>query len=299
MNNRTSPFHRNTVAPDLHTLLTLRSMGDGCFASMAAQTNRNQSVFGGQLLAQALTAAAHTVQDKLPHALHVSFERPVSGAAPVLYRVCKGRDGSSLSSRRVTGSQGGHTVLWANVSFNAMEVGFEHQFSWRSDPPAPDSTPALETVAAQYGAKVSEHGKGRLTTYPQLEIRPIDVQQHLLLRAGAPMSRFWIRARGNMPGGTSGWASVLAYLSDYLLINAALIPHVDEIPNEHLFVASLNHAIWFHDTTDPSQWLLYETESAWAAQGRVLIRGHFFEVTGKLVASVTQEALVRIRKETG
>ena len=299
MNNRAAPSNQNLLDPDLHQLLTLLPLGDARFASTAAQTNRNQFIFGGQLLAQALYAAAQTVADKLPHALHASFEFPASGADSLVYRVCKGRDGSSLSSRRVTARQSGRTVLWANVSFNATEAGFEHQLSWRSEPPDPDSAPVLATVAARYGAHVSEHGKGRLTTYPQLEIRPIDVEHHLLLRPGAPMSRFWIRARGCMPGSTSGWAAVLAYLSDYLLINAALIPHVDQIPNEHLFVASLNHAMWFHDTVDPSQWLLYETESAWAAQGRVLIYGHFFSREGKMVASVTQEAMVRIRKETG
>jgi acyl-CoA thioesterase-2 len=296
MSNQAMSSTINPNTPDLQQLLALCPLGDGRFESTAAQTNRNQFIFGGQLLAQALYAAIQTVQNRQPHALHALFELPASSASPLVYGVSKGRDGRSLSSRQVTACQSGQTVLSTSVSFNAVEAGFEHQMSWRSAPPAPESTPGLATVSARYGARVSVHGKGRLSTYPQLEIRPIDVEQHLLLRAGAPMSRFWIRARGQMPSRTSSWAAVLAYLSDYLLINAALIPHVDEIPNEHLFVASLNHAMWFHEATDPSQWLLYETESDWAAQGRVLIRGRFFSVTGKLIASVAQEAMVRLRK---
>src|ERR1700687_193263 len=157
MNNRAAPSNQNLLDPDLQQLLTLLPLGDARFASTAAQTNRNQFIFGGQLLAQALYAAAQTVPDKLPHALHASFEFPACGADPLVYRVCKGRDGSSLSSRRVTARQSGRTVLWANVSFNATEAGFEHQLSWRSEPPDPDSAPVLATVAARYGAHVSEH----------------------------------------------------------------------------------------------------------------------------------------------
>ena len=266
---------------------------------MAAQTNRNQFIFGGQLLAQALYAAVQTVSDKLPHALHASFEFPASAIRPLVYQVREGHDGRSLSHRRIMACQSGHTVLCADASFSAAGDGFRHQSDWRSEPPVPDSLPTLTAVAARYETQVSEHGKGRLTTYPQLEIRPIEVREHLLLQPGNPASRIWMRACGDMPAGPTGWAVVLTYLSDYLLVNAALIPHVSEMPNEHLFVASLNHAMWFHVPADPSRWLLYETESNWAGQGRALIHGRFYSEAGQLVASVVQEAMIRTRKNSG
>jgi acyl-CoA thioesterase-2 len=265
---------------------------------MAAQTNRNQFIFGGQLLAQALCAALQTVSGKLPHALHASFELPASAARPLVYHVHEGRDGRSLSYRRIVASQSRHTVLWADASFSADGEGFRHQSGWRSEPPVPDSLPTLAAVAACYGTQVSEHGKGRLTTYPQLEIRPIEVKEHLLLQPGNPESRIWMLARGDMPADAGGWAAVLTYLSDYLLVNAALIPHVSEMPNEHLFVASLNHSMWFHMPADPSAWLLYETESDWAGQGRALIHGRFYSQRGQLVASVVQETMIRVRKNS-
>jgi acyl-CoA thioesterase-2 len=289
----------NAAAPDLLQLLTLCPLGEGRFSSMAAQTNRNQFIFGGQLLAQALYAAGQTVSDKLPHALHASFESPASATGPLVYQVREGHDGRSLSHRRIMACQSGHTVLWAEASFSAAGDGFRHQSGWRSEPPLPDSLPTLAAVAARYGTQVSEHGKGRLTTYPQLEIRPIEAREHLLLRPGNPASRIWMRARGDMPAGAAGWAAVLTYLSDYLLVNAALIPHVSEMPNDHLFVASLNHAMWFHQSADPSRWLLYETESDWAGQGRALIHGRFYSEAGQLVASVVQEAMIRTRKDSG
>jgi acyl-CoA thioesterase-2 len=87
--------------------------------------------------------------------------------------------------------------------------------------------------------------------------------------------------------------AVVAYLSDYLMINAALIPHVAEIPDERLFVASINHSIWFHAPADPSQWLLYDIVSPWAGQGRALCIGYLYRKDGGMVASVAQEAMVR------
>jgi acyl-CoA thioesterase-2 len=295
---RSDSPRQNAAVPDLQQLLTLCPLGEGRFSSMAAQTNRNQFIFGGQLLAQALYAALQTVSDRQPHALHASFELPASAIRPLVYQVREGHDGRSLSHRRIMAFQSGNTVLSADASFSAPGDGFQHQSGWRAEPPVPESLPTLAAVAACYETQVSEHGRGRLTTYPQLEIRPIEVREHLLLQPGNPASRIWIRARGDMPTGQSGWAAVLTYLSDYLLINAALIPHVSDMPNEHLFVASLNHAMWFHLPADPSQWLLYETESSWAGQGRALIHGRFFSEAGQLVASVVQEAMIRIRKHS-
>jgi acyl-CoA thioesterase-2 len=289
---------QNAAVPDLQQLLTLCPLGEGRFSSMAAQTNRNQFIFGGQLLAQALYAALQTVSDRLPHALHASFELPASAIRPLVYQVREGHDGRSLSHRRIMAFQSGNTVLSADASFSATGDGFQHQSGWRAEPPVPESLPTLAAVAACYETQVSEHGRGRLTTYPQLEIRPIEVREHLLLQPGNPASRIWIRARGDMPTGQSGWAAVLTYLSDYLLINAALIPHVSDMPHEHLFVASLNHAMWFHLPADPSRWLLYETESSWAGQGRALIHGRFYSEAGQLVASVVQEAMIRTRKHS-
>jgi acyl-CoA thioesterase-2 len=283
------------IMPSLKDILTLEADGPSRFASSANQINRGGFLFGGQLVAQALLAAAATVQEKRPHSLQVSFEKAVRGSDPIVYEVHDAHEGRRVSTRRVTALQNGATVLAAAVSFNAAESGFEHQSGWRTQPPPPGSLMPLADVALRHGSAVSEHGKGRLMTYPQVEIRPIDVEQHLLLRAGAARSRFWVRAVGEMPTDAVGYAAVVSYLSDYLLINAALIPHVADMPDQHLFVASLNHSMWFHAEVDPSQWLLYEIESPWAGSGRALCCGRLFTQSGALVASVAQEAMIRRR----
>jgi acyl-CoA thioesterase II len=282
--------------PSLRELLTFDSAGPNRFGSRANQVNRGGFLFGGQLLAQSLCAAALTVNAKRPHSLQVSFEEAGRADETTVYEVHESHEGRSLSTRRVVATQGNNLVLCAMASFAAHDSGFEHSCGWLSPPPPADSLLSLEEVAHRYGDRVTPHGKGRLSTYPQVEIRPIDVEHHLLLKAGPARSRFWIRAAGDLPRDPPAGAAVLSYLSDYLLINAALIPHVAEIPDEHLFVASINHSMWFHAQVDPSQWMFFEIESPWAGNGRTLCCGRIFTGRGRLIASVTQEAMVRRRQ---
>ena len=282
--------------PSLQELLAFDSAGANRFRSRANQVNRGGFLFGGQLLAQSLCAAASTVNGKHPHALQVSFEKAGRASETTVYEVHDSHEGRSVSTRRVLAKQGNDLVLCAIASFSARDSGFEHSCDWLSPPPAADSLMSLDEVARQYADRVTQHGRGRLSTYSQVDIRPIDVEQHLLLRAGPARSRFWIRAVGELPTDTLGGAAVVSYLSDYLLINAALIPHVAEIPDEHLFVASLNHSMWFHAEVDPRQWMFFEMESPWAGGGRTLCCGRIFSDQGRLIASVAQEAMVRRRQ---
>ena len=283
------------MGPKLESLLSLTSLGELRFASEAGQINRNGFSYGGQILAQALKAAALTIDDdRLPHVLQASFERPVRADEPVLYSIESLHDGGSLSTRRLVARQRDYCVLSANASFCKQEPGFAHQQNPAKPPPAPESLEPLADIEARFAGRVSKHGMGRLSTYAQVELRPIDVEEHLLLRQGKPASRFWIRALGEFPQASTR-AAVMAYLSDYLLINSALIPHVEDMPEERLFVASLNHSIWFHALADPTQWMLYESTSPWAGGGRALSLGRFFTMQGVLIASTAQEAMVRTR----
>ncbi len=90
--------------------------------------------------------------------------------------------------------------------------------------------------------------------------------------------------------------ALLAYASDMMLLRTAMLPHGIRPFSRGVQTASLDHAIWFHDTPDMDDWLLFETDSPWAGHARGLSQGHFFTAQGRLVASVAQESLMRMRR---
>jgi acyl-CoA thioesterase II len=279
----------------LNALLTLQSL-DACrFVCGAHQANRRGSCYGGQLLGQALQAAVSTVRGQRPLAMQVSFEAAARIDAPVVYAVELLRDGRNSATRTVTARQRDITVLLATVSFGVAAHGWEHASVSEAASAPPDRLPSLEELARSMGAGVSAHAQGRLSSYPQIEVRPVDAERHFLLRSGPPESRFWIRAIAEPPLAPGMNAAATAYLSDYLLANAALIPHAEELPDEHLFVASLTHSIWFHAQSDPTRWLYSRTQSPWAGEGRAFCWGHLFS-GGALIASIAQEMTIRRRR---
>jgi acyl-CoA thioesterase-2 len=277
----------------LEQLVSLEALGPSRFASRAHQTNRNGVLYGGQLIAQALAAAIAVTPERQPHALQLAFQSPGTAQSRVMYDVELTSDGGSLSTRRVVAMQGASVAAFATVSFKHPRNGYEHQDAWRDAPPPPESLCTLAELEARYADKVSAHGRGRLRCYPQVDVRPVDAERHLLLAPGEPRCQFWIRAKLLPASDAATRCAALAYLSDYLLVNAALVPHAGELPPHRLFVASLNHAMWFHADTDPGEWLFYDTHSPFAGGGHVLCQGRFYTRDGRLVASTAQEAMVR------
>ncbi|MFP6850489.1 MAG: acyl-CoA thioesterase domain-containing protein [Pseudomonas sp.] len=278
--------------PTLEQLLSLDQMTRNQFSCAQHQTNRNNTLYGGQLIGQALAATQATVANLRPHTMQLCFQSPSSASKAVRYRVEDTLDSRSFSTRSVVALQDA-TILQGIASFCGEEPGYEHAQAWHAEPPQPETLPTLEQLMRDYGARVGEHGSGRLRCYPQIDVRPIDAEQHLLLTPGPACCRFWIRALLPADANDALRYAALAFLSDYLLVNAALIPHVTQLPARRLFVASLNHTLRFHQPCDPSDWLLYETHSPWAHGGRALIQGRFYTRNGMLIASTAQEALIR------
>jgi acyl-CoA thioesterase-2 len=89
---------------------------------------------------------------------------------------------------------------------------------------------------------------------------------------------------------------VLAYASDMMLLDAALIPHGRSVFSEDIMAASLDHALWFHRPFRADEWLLYSQDSPNLFGSRGFSRGLIFTADGTLVASVAQEGLLRQRR---
>ena len=81
---------------DLEELMTLERLELNLFRGPSRNLG-GRSMYGGQIIGQAMVAASHTVEGRAPHSLHAYFLLPGDMALPVVYEVDRLRDGSSFS----------------------------------------------------------------------------------------------------------------------------------------------------------------------------------------------------------
>lgn len=263
-----------------------------------ANENREGRLFGGQVLAQALRAAANTVDARLPHSLHGYFMRAGEQARPVLYEVERIRDGTSFTTRRVVAVQNGDAIFSMDASFQIDEPGLCHEIAM-PNVPRPES---LEDDVTR--ARREAHTNSRIHPWAQ-RVRPFETRSVFPMdRPRAPGERFWnpiwIRFRGSLAGAAKaarGDAALrfclLAYASDMGMVSTAVLPHADAVTRDEIQMASLDHALWFHRDFAIDDWLLVVKRTSSASGARAMNHAEFFDVSGRLVASVSQEGLMR------
>jgi acyl-CoA thioesterase-2 len=110
-----------------------------------------------------------------------------------------------------------------------------------------------------------------------------------------PRRSAWFRTVAALPTDTIVHQAVLAYASDYGFLPTSLLPHGVPFRDPRLQLASLDHALWMHRPFKADEWLLYRMESPSASGARGFVRGDVFDVHGRLVASVAQEGLIRMK----
>jgi acyl-CoA thioesterase-2 len=250
-------------------------------------------IFGGQVLAQALVAARRTVDDDRPaHSLHGYFILPGDLSVPVVYFVDRLRDGRSFTTRRVTGIQNGHAIFNMSCSFHREEPGVEHQLDMPDVPPPESLQPELEMIR-EMADRIPPKLRHVLTQDRPIDFRPVEVVDPFEPEKRPPRRHFWLRAHGELADDALTHQAVLAYASDYGLLATALMPHGMSIRQPDVQVATLDHAIWFHRRFRIDDWLLYAMDAPASAGARGFTRGTVYTREGVLVASVTQEGLMR------
>ncbi len=275
-------------------LLDLEGIEVNIFRGLSPK-DRWQRVFGGQVLGQALVAATRTVEGRACHSLHAYFIRPGDPKVPILYEVDRARDGRSFATRRVVAIQHGEQIFNMAVSFQVPEAGLEHQFDMPKVPPPEDLEPE-DKRRARLAHQLPEAVRDHFTRENPIDVRPVDDDDNLVHPAKAPpYQNVWIRAKGAMPDDLALHQCVLAYASDMTLLDTCLIPHGISWFSGELQSASLDHAMWFHHPFRADDWVLYVQDSPSASGGRGFNRGSLFTRDGKLVASVAQEGLIRVR----
>jgi acyl-CoA thioesterase-2 len=248
-------------------------------------------VFGGQVLAQSLVAAQHTVDSaRGVHSMHAYFLRAGDSNRPIEFSVDRLRDGHSFSARRVTASQFGRPILSMIASFQSETSGLDHQTPM-PDVPAPESLP---TIAERYADLDTDAGRYWMRQ------RPVDlrhVEQPIFVHSAPERSSHqcvWMRAVGALPDDPRMHAAVLAYASDYVLLEPALRAHGRHWAEPGFKAASLDHAMWWHRPARADEWLLYVQESPSASGARGLGLGRIYTRDGVLAASVAQEGMLRV-----
>jgi len=279
---------------DLVKLLDLEQIEENIFRGVSPK-DREQRVFGGQVLGQALVAAGRTVEGRVAHSLHAYF---VAGdpKVPILYEVDRSRDGSSFSSRRVVAIQHGKQIFHMSVSLQKPEVGLEHQLPMPDAPP-PESLPSEDEFRAKVIDKIPEQFRDNFLRKRPIELRPVDRTDIFAPHKKPPHQAVWVRATAPLPPQIALHQCVLAYASDMTLLDTSLIPHGIGWFEPRMQMATIDHAMWFHRPFRADEWMLYVQDSPSASGGRGFNRGLIFARDGALIASVTQEGLIRLHPE--
>jgi acyl-CoA thioesterase-2 len=233
-------------------------------------------VFGGQILAQVLTAAAEASPDKSVKSLTVLFPREGDTAKPMQYAVTKQQDGRTFGTTEVVATQDGKVIAVALLSMHVDEDGLH-----RSDSPppvgGPDAASPLDVPMVPW------------------EVRVVDGVDLADRAVGPPRLELWMRAKG-LEGPRPVHQALLAHATDLTLIGTALRPfegvsQADSTVTLHTAVTS--HSMWFHQPFQLDDWLLLAQSSPVVANGRSFGRGDVFSAAGQVVASFAQEAMVR------
>ena len=281
------------TSEELINLLTLKRKGENHFEGQNYKTAWGR-VFGGQVLGQSLHAAYQTVpKDRIAHSMHGYFILGGDIDTPIDYHVDTIRDGRSFTTRRVVAFQNGKAIFNMAASFHIKEKGESHQINMPNV-----LTPDLLLTDIQQAERLQHKDPERflriMKAHPQIfEFKPVDKAIYLQTQNSAPFAHIWFRIKEKIQVDLSFQHQILAFASDYSLLLTATLPHRENLNNSKMYYASLDHALWFHREYKIDDWLLYVIESPSASNARGFSRGSIFNKKGIMVASVTQEGLMR------
>ena len=278
----------------LNEMLRPERRGDGVWVG-APGPAMGPRMFGGQAIAQALLAAAgEEGGDKLAHSLHAHFLKAGAASEPAEYAVSTLAEGRSFATRRIDACQQGQLIFTMTASFHTPEDGLAHQIAPELSLDVDAALHALERWIEAHPQAASSPLFSRIQHRP-IEIVPLDPGALFGNRPREPRTGTWMRLRQSGPDDPSMQRAMLAYASDMMFLRNAMLPHGIRPGSSRVQAASLDHSMWFHETPNFDDWLLYAAGSPWSGHARGLNMGHFFARDGQLIATVAQENLMRPR----
>jgi acyl-CoA thioesterase II len=288
-----------SAVSDLIAILDLEPLENNRFRGISPQVGWGR-IFGGLVVSQALVAVMRTVTTGFtPHSLHAYFILPGDPALPIFYETDNLRDGRSFATRRVVARQNGAAIFALSASFHVHEDGFDHQAAMPDVPP-PETLMTEQQMVERFRDTLPENVQRYFLRNRPIELRPVSLRKYLggsptVEDRERPSQNVWFRASGELPDDPALHLAFLAYASDMTLLDTAMVPHGKSVFDADMQPASLDHAMWFHRPVRVDDWLLFTQDSPSAAGALGLARGMIFDRTGRLVASVAQEGLIRQR----
>jgi acyl-CoA thioesterase-2 len=281
-----------TALDSLLLALTLEPLGGDRFRAHG-ETDRFDRVFGGQVVAQALLAASATVPLMEPDSIHAYFVEVGIPGQPVDVAVDRIRDGRSISTRRVTVMQGSRQLLIAIVSFHAgsREPGLA---DLEPSDRGPEGLPLLQEWVSDRSPEQREYGLSWIEQPPPFEIRMDEAPNFMGGPAAQGPRTQWMRLARDVGDDPLLQTALLAYASDFLLLDMILRAHPDRAGLGSFTCFSLDHSLWFHHPVRLDRWHRYTQETQAISGHRGLVRGAIYDAEGRLVASAMQEGLVRV-----
>lgn len=252
-------------------------------------------LFGGQVLAQSVSAAQKTVEKHALHSCHAYFVRAGSMEYQTTFKVDTIRQGRSFILKQITAMQNNKAIFIMQASFQLPEEGLEHQISM-PDVPAPDELKSDQEIYRSLAEEDPRFKMKANRSWP-IEVRhiggPYDIKAGK--REGRKVS--WMKTSSAIPGNyldnQALHKTLFTYASDMTIWSTSLLPHGAVYPPNQISGASLDHAMWFYRPIQFDEWLLYVQESPVSYGARGLNRANVFNQKGELVAAVTQEGLIR------
>lgn len=251
-------------------------------------------LYGGQVMSQAMSAAQQTVLGNfILHSMHAYFMRPGDPVRAVIYDVELIREGRSFLTRRVTARQHGAAIFSCQLSYQKPEQGLDHQAPMPHVIGPENLRTEAQMLAGEWLKSTSTLPDQRVPTEWPIDFWPVDPVDFRNPKPQAPLSQVWMRTPEPLPDDLALHQQLLAFASDHNILVTALRPHGVTFMTPGLQFATIDHAIWFHRPFRIDDWLLYETESPSASNARGFAIGRVYQRDGTLVASVTQEGLLR------
>lgn len=279
----------------LIALLDLETLEETIFLGQSRDYSQG-NLFGGHVLAQALAAAYKTIPDgRLCHSFHSYFIRAGDFNKPVRYEVDILRDGRSLSTRQVNAYQDDKCIFCMNASFAIEETGFEHH------KPMPRVGKPLKYMseverARRYKFLIPKKYQEVATADKPIINRDIKPVNPLRPKKRKPIRNRWCKANGQSDASNQALQHcLLAYASDMGIIGTGMMPHGVHFISPKIQAASIDHSMWFHHPVDMNEWHLFHMTSPVASNAKGLNFAHFYRQDGSLVATCTQEGLMRVK----